>query len=111
MNEIKIADRITIEDNGTTAIITVQGKPYENAQKIAHAMNAATWTDSDHDLTWVFRWWCLQGVTELGEAPAETVAQITSGIDTGFKEGTPEDTARREELGKAFDEAFKTTDA
>ena len=97
--------------------ITIKGQALANLRKIAAAINSVSWCDYDNTALTVLRGFvvgdilhdlghrtrrclgiCMGGVGEIADL-------IVSGIDTGFKDGTPEDRERKAALEQAFAKA------
>lgn len=111
---------ITYADNGKAVTITVQSAAYANLQKLASAMNAVAWCDSDNTPTsilenFIVGYGLLDKLSRKTEkygdhtivgGVGEIAEDICEAIDTGFDdEGSPEANKRIEELRLAFEAA------
>lgn len=108
MNEI-----MTTSD-GESITVTIRGTAVDNLRKAAETMNALAWCGQDNTAESVlrgfavfqFEYWGAEWPHFKGFYLCDQLDNIADGIDTGFKEGTPEDTERREELRAALYKAF-----
>ena len=108
---------IAYAETTDTITINIRGRQLANLRRIAAAMNSVGWCDDDngaltvldgfvvgdilHNLgqpTGRYCGMCVGGVGEIAEL-------IVSAIDTGFKDGTPEDKERKAALSAAFAKA------
>lgn len=104
---------VTYADNGNAVTVTISGAAYANLRRVADAMNGVSWTENDHDPAWAVSYYVGPFLDRLADTPetcaSENVTDLTSDImlnlDTGHREGTPEDKARRDELRTAFEAA------
>ena len=100
---------ITYTAKRDSLTITLRGKAFENLARIAAAMNATGWCDTDNTPKNVFVNWVGPFIEAVAEEPiyyhniscggiSEVAGGIVDSIDTDEDEGTPADKRKRDEL-------------
>lgn len=97
---------ISYTNDTTSATITISGEAFENLARLVRAVNETEWCDCDNSAADLLENFIVGPLVERLEMGADRVKEIgdeiISAIDTGFQDGTPEDTRRKRELSAAF---------
>ena len=100
---------ITYTAKRDSLTITLRGKAIENLARIADAMNATSWCDTDNTPKNVFQNWVGPFIEAVAEDSAyyhnipcggisDVAEDVIDSIDTDEDEGTPADKRKRDEL-------------
>jgi len=106
---VTVENAVTYTQTENEVIIRIAGKGFENAGKIADALNATDWCSKDNTAATVLRCFVLNWmIGQLAEPPTysegtDSICEdIIYGIDTNVDGGTDEDKRRRDVLRAEF---------
>lgn len=85
--------------------LTIDGERYAVLERVAEALNGIPWCANDNTPESVFREWVWPFADGPMRDPRELCGLVEESFDTGYAEGTPEETARLADVRAAFEAA------